>query len=156
MICRLAAFIVGLVVMASALPLTSPAAAATGMGEHAAYAHAHHAKTHGNSSAGHRLPATAPHADQPSGDAAPCPVTPENDGQHCPPCYVSGDGILSGASLRQSFAKKPIAPELLAVVMAGKRQVLNYVPHPIRLRRIRFQPGPVYEDVLLVTGRLRI
>jgi hypothetical protein len=156
MIGRVAAFILSVIALVGALVFAVPSASAAGPGAHSGHAHADHVASaqshstdHGGKSHAHR------HA-SPSGGAVPCLITPDNNGEHCPPCYASDEGLMASASIRAALAKKIIPAEPPALAVARVRGGLDDTPPVLRQRRIGFQPGPIHGDLLLVTRRLRI
>lgn len=114
----------------------------------------HSSKTHGH--AGHQAPepASAPETHDHSGKA-PC-GKPWDGRKHCPPCYVSPAAISAGVCTRPKaaakFLAKPLPPTITAISVASIVQPGRDGRPPAPFSA----PPPFRDDLIILTGRLRI
>jgi len=151
---RLSAIFFLLVALVIAGLQSASAEASPGSGAHSGHAHAHHGE-HAQQPGKHSAH-TGTGSSHDSRGAVPCPIMPDQDCQHCAPCHMSSGGIMASAGLRLLPAKKFVPSLPPAFRLSGMQSAVSHSPPVTRLRRIRFQPGPVHGDPLLVTRRLRI
>jgi len=132
----------------------------TGHGHAAHDAHAahgmharHSSKTHDHPGQQAPAPASAPETQDHSG-ISPC-GKPWDDGKHCPPCFVSPAAIAAGAWTRPEAAAKLAKPLPPAISATSAAPILQLAGDG-RPSAPFSAPPPVHDDLIILTGRLRI